>query len=105
LLAESGKLLVPDVLASSGGVTVSYFEWVQNNQGYYWDEGGCFITSSAGGSNPKAIAGSPSVTKFTHKIWTGTNGSGKDNNIANSIIQISPTFDASKYRMNLRIFS
>ena len=38
LLAESGKLLVPDVLASSGGVTVSYFEWVQNNQGYYWDE-------------------------------------------------------------------
>lgn len=38
LLTERGKLLVPDVLASSGGVTVSYFEWVQNNQGYYWPE-------------------------------------------------------------------
>ena len=38
ILHEAGKLLVPDVLASAGGVTVSYFEWVQNNQGYYWDE-------------------------------------------------------------------
>jgi glutamate dehydrogenase len=38
ILNERGVLLVPDVLASAGGVTVSYFEWVQNNQGYYWSE-------------------------------------------------------------------
>ncbi|WP_027417461.1 Glu/Leu/Phe/Val family dehydrogenase [Aneurinibacillus terranovensis] len=38
ILTERDILLVPDVLASSGGVTVSYFEWVQNNQGYYWSE-------------------------------------------------------------------
>lgn len=38
ILSERGILLVPDVLAGAGGVTVSYFEWVQNKQGYYWDE-------------------------------------------------------------------
>lgn len=38
ILSEKDILLVPDILASAGGVTVSYFEWVQNNQGYYWTE-------------------------------------------------------------------
>lgn len=38
ILSERGILLVPDVLAGAGGVTVSYFEWVQNKQGYYWGE-------------------------------------------------------------------
>jgi glutamate dehydrogenase len=36
VLARRGIPLVPDILANSGGVTVSYFEWVQNLQNYYW---------------------------------------------------------------------
>jgi glutamate dehydrogenase (NAD(P)+) len=37
-LAERGIVVVPDILANAGGVTVSYFEWVQNLQQFYWDE-------------------------------------------------------------------
>ncbi|WP_088329451.1 Glu/Leu/Phe/Val dehydrogenase [Lacimicrobium sp. SS2-24] len=37
ILEEKGCIVVPDVLANAGGVTVSYFEWVQNRQGYSWD--------------------------------------------------------------------
>jgi glutamate dehydrogenase (NAD(P)+) len=38
ILRERGILVVPDVLANAGGVTVSYFEWVQDQQRYSWDE-------------------------------------------------------------------
>lgn len=38
ILADREILVVPDILANSGGVIVSYFEWCQNNQGYYWSE-------------------------------------------------------------------
>ncbi len=38
ILNERGILVIPDILASAGGVTVSYFEWVQNLQAYYWSE-------------------------------------------------------------------
>ena len=37
ILAENNKLVIPDILANAGGVTVSYFEWVQNKAGYYWE--------------------------------------------------------------------
>jgi glutamate dehydrogenase (NADP+) len=36
ILAEAGVQIVPDILANAGGVTVSYFEWVQNRAGLYW---------------------------------------------------------------------
>jgi glutamate dehydrogenase (NAD(P)+) len=38
ILDEKGIFVVPDILANAGGVTVSYFEWVQNRGAYYWDE-------------------------------------------------------------------
>ena len=55
LLAQRGIQLVPDVLANGGGVTVSYFEWVQDLQRYRWDsaewsadsEPGCATLSTA----------------------------------------------------------
>ncbi len=37
-LHERGVLVVPDILANSGGVTASYFEWVQDRYGYFWTE-------------------------------------------------------------------
>jgi glutamate dehydrogenase (NADP+) len=36
ILAAKNIVVLPDILANAGGVTVSYFEWVQNRQGYYW---------------------------------------------------------------------
>ena len=38
ILEENGVMVVPDILANAGGVTVSYFEWVQDRQGYFWTE-------------------------------------------------------------------
>ena len=38
ILEEKGILVTPDILTNAGGVTVSYFEWVQNLYGYYWEE-------------------------------------------------------------------
>ena len=39
VLDEKGVFVIPDILANAGGVTVSYFEWVQDRGGYFWDEG------------------------------------------------------------------
>jgi len=38
VLAKKGVFIIPDILANAGGVTVSYFEWVQNRSGFYWSE-------------------------------------------------------------------
>jgi glutamate dehydrogenase (NAD(P)+) len=36
-LKDKGTLVVPDILANAGGVIVSYFEWVQDKQAFFWD--------------------------------------------------------------------
>jgi len=38
ILADKKVFVIPDILANAGGVTVSYFEWVQDRQGYFWKE-------------------------------------------------------------------
>jgi glutamate dehydrogenase (NAD(P)+) len=38
ILNQNGVFVIPDILANAGGVTVSYFEWVQDRGGYFWDE-------------------------------------------------------------------
>ncbi len=38
ILQEKGVFIIPDILANAGGVTASYFEWVQDRQGYFWKE-------------------------------------------------------------------
>ena len=38
IMREKGVLVLPDILSNAGGVTVSYFEWVQNRYGYFWSE-------------------------------------------------------------------
>ena len=38
ILADKKIFVIPDILANAGGVTVSYFEWVQDRQGFFWNE-------------------------------------------------------------------
>jgi glutamate dehydrogenase/leucine dehydrogenase len=38
ILQEKGVFVLPDILANAGGVTVSYFEWVQDNYSFFWKE-------------------------------------------------------------------
>ncbi len=66
ILHENGVLVLPDILANAGGVTVSYFEWVQNVSGWYWKE-----------EEVKERLKEKMVSAF-NQLWEAYNGSGKD---------------------------
>lgn len=86
ILTERGILLVPDVLASAGGVTVSYFEWVQNNQGYYWTE-----------EEVNEKLRDKLVTAFDN-VYTLSQNRNIDMRLAAYIIGIKRTAEAARYR-------
>lgn len=65
ILNDKGIIVIPDVLANGGGVTVSYFEWVQNRNGYYWPEED--VNSKADASMKKAFENVWNVAQ-THKV-------------------------------------
>lgn len=86
ILSERGILLVPDVLASAGGVTVSYFEWVQNNMGYYWSE-----------EEVREKMTLKMVTAFEN-VYTQATTRGIDMRLAAYMIGIRKTAEASRFR-------
>ncbi|REB04851.1 Glu/Leu/Phe/Val dehydrogenase [Sporosarcina sp. BI001-red] len=86
ILSERGILLVPDVLASAGGVTVSYFEWVQNNMGYYWSE-----------EEVREKMTLKMVTAFEN-VYSVSTTRGIDMRLAAYMIGIRKTAEASRFR-------
>ncbi|WOV83407.1 Glu/Leu/Phe/Val dehydrogenase [Sporosarcina jeotgali] len=86
ILADRGILLVPDVLASAGGVTVSYFEWVQNNMGYYWTE-----------ELVRERMTEKMVTAFEN-VYSVSTTRGIDMRLAAYMIGIRKTAEASRFR-------
>ncbi|KAB7706735.1 glutamate dehydrogenase [Bacillus aerolatus] len=86
ILDEKGVLLVPDILASAGGVTVSYFEWVQNNQGYYWSE------------EEVAEKLQQAMVDSFEKIYETAQTRQVDMRLAAYMIGIRKTAEASRYR-------
>ena len=69
------------------------------------DRGRCRMMSRSGLLNPSAVAGKPSVTKFTHRSCTGHKVSGMPNAAAMKMHTTSPMFEETMYRMNALVLA
>jgi len=69
-LAEKDVIIVPDILANAGGVTVSYFEWVQNRQRFYWEEGASTTNSNRSSSSSSGTSWTPTRTTACRRSVT-----------------------------------
>ena len=86
ILHQNGVLVLPDILANAGGVTVSYFEWVQNNTGLYWKA-----------DEVKERLKEKMVVAFD-KIWAEYSGKEYDFRTATYILAIKKILEAEKVR-------
>ncbi|MDR7237932.1 Glu/Leu/Phe/Val family dehydrogenase [Neobacillus drentensis] len=86
ILTDRGILLVPDVLAGAGSVTVSYFEWVQNKQGYYWSE------------DEVEVKLRTKLTKSFHEIYNLAQTSNVNMRLAAYMVGVRKMAEASLFR-------
>ncbi|MBU2561717.1 MAG: Glu/Leu/Phe/Val dehydrogenase [Nanoarchaeota archaeon] len=89
VLHKNDVVVVPDILANAGGVTVSYFEWVQNLQGYYWSEEEVFARLEK-----KMVSAFREIHELVKRLDI-------DHRTAAYIIAINRIIDAEKKRGNL----
>ena len=86
ILHKNKVMVLPDFLANSGGVTVSYFEWVQNVGGYYWTEKEVYEKLDR------------KMTEATHDVLTAAKQHNIDNRTAAYVVSVKRVADAMKLR-------
>ena len=86
ILREKGVMIIPDILANAGGVTVSYFEWVQGLQSFFWSEKEIFARLER------------IMTAAFEDCWTMAERKKVDMRTAASILAIDRVAEATKLR-------
>lgn len=86
ILSKKGVFQIPDFLCNAGGVTVSYFEWVQNNCGYYWTEEEVYEKLDK------------KMTKAFYDVYEMAKKEGVDNRTAAYMVAVSKVAEVIKLR-------